>query len=137
MTSLTVGQLAQNLEPIISELTVLEKNIKDSFTQDFSTKSTGRSKIESEIKNLENQANIYDEQFQHEEAKIQAMGGKTRAQTLQEFVILFFYISLLLLVISIVIYTYVSTQSTKQTVKVLGILLLSSVVLTGLLIRYA
>lgn len=130
--TLTVGQLAQQLEPIISELSVLESNIRDSF-QNLNSSP----KINSEIKKLESQANIYNEQFEQEEAKIQAMGGKTRAQTLQEFVILFFYISLLLLVISIVIYTFVTTQSMKETLKVLGILLFSVIVLTGLLLRMA
>ena len=130
--TLTVGQLAQQLEPIISELSVLESNIRDSF-QNLNSSP----KINSEIKKLESQANIYNEQFEQEEAKIQAMGGKTRAQTLQEFVILFFYISLLLLVISIVIYTFVTTRSMKETLKVLGILLFSVIVLTGLLLRMA
>jgi hypothetical protein len=139
MAELTVGQLAQQIEPIISELNVLKSNISSSF-QDISNstvKSQGKSSFESQIKNLESQADVYDQQFEQEEAKIQAMGGKTRAQTLQEFVILFFYISLLLLIISITMYNFTVTQNIKETMKVLGMLLFSAVVITGLLIRYA
>jgi hypothetical protein len=133
MTSIqTVEHLANQANTIITELNVLQSNIQDSF------KNIGTSPvINSQIENLNSQADIYDQEFEQEEAKIQAMGGKTRAQTLQEFVLLFFYISLLLLIISITIYTFATTKNIKETLKVFGMLAFSAFIITGLLIRSA
>ena len=132
MDTQTVQGMAKQADSFVTELNVLQNKIQDSF------QNLGSSPIiNSQIQNLNLQANIYDQQFEQEESKIQAMGGKTRAQTLQEFVLLFFYISLLLLIISITIYTFATTKNVKETLKVFGMLAFSAFIITGILMRFA
>ena len=140
MATQTVKDLANQADIFYTELSALNTSITDSFnnlTKSTSKNSKSSGGIKSQIESLNSQADIYDQQFEQEEAKIQAMGGKTRAQTLQEFVLLFFYISLLLLIISITIYTFATTKNVKETLKVFGILAFSAFILTGLLMRSA
>ncbi len=139
MATQTVQDLANQANSIVTELNILESNIQDSLNN-LNASNLIKSKItpiKSQIESLNSQADIYDQQFEQEEAKIQAMGGKTRAQTLQEFVLLFFYISLLLLIISITIYTFATTKNVKETLKVFGMLAFSAFIITGLLMRSA
>ena len=79
--------------------------------------------------------NSYNTMFEEEEARLQALGGKTRKQTLQEFVLLFFFISYAVFTVSISLYTY-RTQGGSATQKMVGTLLLLALIISGILIRY-
>jgi hypothetical protein len=135
----TVRQLIDNVEQSLSEVTVLQSQIKDTYSNMSSSSplTQDNTYIQSEIKNLQDEETNYDTQFEEEESKIQAMGGKTRKQTLQEFVLFFFYLSFCLFIVSVIVYTSVTEQNTKKTTQVAIALLFILFITTGILIRYA
>ena len=86
------------------------------------------------IRDLKAKQEEYERQFVEKEAELQALGGRSRKQTLQEFVLLFFYISYLIFTVSAVLYTRQTGGSSQK----IGLLLLAILlVVTGILIRYA
>lgn len=89
-----------------------------------------------ENRDLENEIQTYKTKFEEEESKLQALGGKTRKQTLQEFVLLFFWISYAVFTVSAGLYSYRTTGSSAAQ-KMVGILFLLALVITAVLIRYA
>lgn len=135
----TVRQLINNVEQSLSEVTVLQSQIKDAYSNMSSSSplTQDNTYIQSEIKNLQDEETNYDTQFEEEESKLQAMGGKTRKQTLQEFVLFFFYLSFGLFIVSVIVYTSVTEQNTKKTTQVAAALLFILFITTGVLIRYA
>ena len=89
----TVKQFSDTVQDLIYQLTIIKANIKKSY-DNLNTRSSGGSldiKSQATIENLKQQAVEYDRQFEEAQYKFQASGGKTRKQTLQEFVILFFF----------------------------------------------
>jgi hypothetical protein len=64
-------------------------------------------------------------------------GGKSRQQTLQEFVILFFYVSFILLIVSAAAFYMIKTQSTGETVKIVILLLGILLTVSSLILKYA
>ncbi len=135
----TVRQLVNNVDQSLTEVTVLQNQIQNAYTSMSSTSPLTQSNtyIQSEIKHLQDEATKYDTQFEEEESKLQAMGGKTRKQTLQEFVLFFFYISFGLFIESVVVYTSVTEQNSKKTIQVAVALSFILFITTGVLIRYA
>ncbi len=91
---------------------------------------------ETEERDVKDETRKYETLFEEEEAKLQALGGKTRKQTLQEFVLLFFWISYAVFTISVGLFTS-RTQGTGAAQKIVGILVLVALVITAILIRYA
>ncbi len=91
---------------------------------------------QSEERDVKDETRKYETLFEEEESKLQALGGKTRKQTLQEFVLLFFWISYAVFTISVGLYTS-RTQGTGAAQKMVGILILVALVITAILIRYA
>ena len=75
--------------------------------------------------------------FEDEQKKLSDYGGKTREQTLQEFVILFFYIGYIILSITITIFFYTRTQNTMDIIKILGLMFFIGLVITALILRLA
>jgi hypothetical protein len=135
----TVQQLVSSVNDSLTNITVLQSQIKDALSS-----MTGESPltqdnifVQSQIQKLKDEATTYDTQFEEEESKIQAMGGKSRKQTLQEFVLFFFYLAFILFIISVVVYTSVKEQNSKKTMQVGVALLFILFVVSGILIRYA
>ena len=62
-------------------------------------------------------------------------GGKTRKQSLQEFVLLFFYVAFFLLSTSIILYSY-NVWGGATTLKICIIILLTFLGATGMILRY-
>jgi hypothetical protein len=94
-------------------------------------------KINSDIVNVKEERKKYDTMFEEEETKIQTSGGKSRKQTLQEFVLLFFYVSFILLIVSLGAFYAIQTQSTPQTVKIVLLLLGILLTVSSLIFKYA
>ena len=116
-----------------SELTYLQRSIQNSFSK----KSTYDLSQQSEIQNLKDEEQTFDRKFNDVHEELTALGGKTRQQTLQEFVILFFYISFLVVAIAACLFTYTTSQNIIETLKLAGMFVLIGFVGTGLLIQYS
>ena len=135
----TVQQLVNRVNDNITNMTVIQSQINTALANMNSSTPLTQDNvfIQSEIQKLKDQATNYDSQFEEEEAKLQAMGGKTRKQTLQEFVLLFFYISAVLFSVSVLVYTQIVEQNSKKTTQMAIALFFILFVTTGILIRYA
>jgi hypothetical protein len=135
----TVKQLVNRVNDNITNVTVLQSQINTALSNMNSNTplTQGNVFIQSEIQKLKDQATNYDSQFEEEESKIQAMGGKTRKQTLQEFVLLFFYLAAVLFIVSVIVYTSITEQNGKKTTQMAIALFFILFITTGILIRYA
>lgn len=89
-----------------------------------------------ELRDLKQEEKKYNQDFREQQAILNSTGGKSRNQTLQEFVLLFFYIGFALLSVSLSIFAYVQGVP-SAIVKVLGASIFIGLLVTGLIIRYA
>lgn len=132
MTS--VSTTLEKVNTLIQEI----KSLKSSITTNFNRIKTENPTLtfEREIRDMKEEEKKYDREFIDEHT---LYGGKTRKQTLQEFILLFFYVSLGVFFISLAMITYVKTpeNSFKESLKVFGSGILISILLTAILIRYA
>ena len=135
----TVRQVSASVQGIIDELTILTASITNSFNNMNTRASTSKAQdndilTQSTIKNLKDQADMVDRKFEEAEYKVQASGGKSRKQTLQEFVILFFFVAYAAFTISLVLY---SKATGKSVLKTLGTMAFILLIIVGIIIRYA
>jgi hypothetical protein len=137
MAGNTVGELNTNLTSIIEELTVLTASVKDSL---ITYGSSGTRKATSEdysmkkdIREFKESADTYDRQFEEEESRLQAYGGKSRKQTLQEFILLFFFVAYGILTIAFLLY---ANQFGFDTKKILAAMVFILLVLTAMIVTY-
>ena len=136
LTLNTVNDLLTTSQSMVDEMT----NIKENIQQNYNTLEigiSGNTKIKSEIRDLKEEQQKYDTLFEEEESIIQSMGGKTRMQTLQEFILTFFYSSMIIFSFALGIYYYLRTGSSKEMYKVFGFMAFIILVITGFLVRYA
>ena len=63
---------------------------------------------------MKEEADTYDRKFEEEQYKFLLNGGKSRKQTLQEFVILFFFVSYDLLTVSFIVFGNAMDISTAK-----------------------
>jgi len=89
---------------IIDEITTLKFNISDSYDTFISSKEEDAI-IRNQKNDFKEKRKMYDRLFQEEEFRAQQAGGKSRQQTLQEYVLLFFFIAYTIFLKAI--YTYV------------------------------
>ena len=122
----TTTDLKNRITNITDEFTILINKIKEppaSFNP------------ENEIREYENDARKYDLQFDEAKSMQERFGGKTRKQSLQEFVLLFFYVAFFLLSISVTLYSY-NVWGGAATLKIFIIILLTFLGTTGMILRY-
>jgi len=122
----TTTDLKNRITNITDEFTILINKIKEppaSFNP------------ENEIREYENDARKYDLQFDEAKSMQERFGGKTRKQSLQEFVLLFFYVAFFLLSISVTLYSY-NVWGGAATLKICIIILLTFLGSTGMILRY-
>jgi lipopolysaccharide export LptBFGC system permease protein LptF len=139
MAGSTVADLNSKLTSSIDELTILTSSIQKSFNtykRDSTTASSQDLSMKKDIRELNEKAETYDRQFEEEESRLQAYGGKTRKQTLQEFILLFFYIGYGLLSASIILYAH-RTNIPGYPLKICGILLFILFMITAVILKYA
>ncbi len=91
--------------------------------------------VKGQTKTLNQQAEQYNREFEEEQAKFAALGGKTRKQTLQEFVLLFFFVSYLLFIVAMATYSSV-TEGSSAAAKMIGIGILGLGLVSGFIIRF-
>jgi len=130
----TVRILADTVQGILDELTTLKRNISESYAQ-VTTSDRKQLKQSQEVRDLTEQSEMYDHLFEEEEAKIQALGGKTRAETLQEFVLLFFFVAYGVFSISLALFA-LAKQGTTAAAKIIFLMLFSGLLIAGIIMRY-
>ena len=91
---------------IIDEVTTLKFNISDSYDTFMSSKEEDAI-IKNQKNDFKEKRKMYDRLFQEEEYRAQQSGGKTRQQTLQEYVLLFFFIAYSILLKAAFTYVHV------------------------------
>lgn len=129
----TVAQLAARVQSLIDTCTEIQTTIRDSPAK----KNTIESIVADEIRTLKDQQLTADVQFREAETAAQATGYKTIRQTLQEFVLTFFYISLLIFTLTLIIYTYTETGNLGSAVlKIGGMMGVATLCVTAIIIRY-
>ena len=133
---MSIETLRTRVNTITDELTILQSKLSESFDE-YAKKQTGANEpiLQSQIASLKEQKNMFDRLFQEKEATLQVTGGKTRQQTLQEYNLLFFYISYLVFATTIAIYQAVNSSSFDGA-KTFGLLLLALLPITGILIKF-
>jgi len=129
----TLGEVRRRVDNIVDEMTNLRIDISNNVQKE--NKRLLKTQ-EADMKELKNQADAYDREFEEAKSRQTAMGGKGRAQTLQEFVLLFFYVSYLILTVSLTIFMY-TTSSTADTTKMFFGMLFILLVISGILIVYS
>ena len=135
----TVKQFSETVQGVIDQLTILTDSITKSYNN-LNTRSSSTSggspdiKTQATIEMLKQEADEYDRQFEEAQYKFQASGGKSRKQTLQEFVILFFFVGYALLTVSLILYGRAVGISTG---KIFGGMLFLMFIIAGIIIRYA
>ena len=90
--------------------------------------------MKKDIREFKESADKDDRRFEEEESRLQSFGGKSRKQTLQEFVILFFFVAYAILTVAFLLY---ASQVGMSTPKIFAAMVLSLVVVIGIIISYA
>jgi len=93
---------------IIDEITTLKFNISDSYDTFMSSKQEDAI-IRNQKNDFQEKRKMYDRLFQEEEFRAKQTGGKKRRETLQEYILLFFFIAYTILLKAV--YTYVHVYS--------------------------
>jgi ABC-type multidrug transport system fused ATPase/permease subunit len=136
MAGNTVADLNDKLTSLTDELTILTSSIKTSLGSVSSAKSVGAQdfSMKKDIRELNQKADDYDRQFEEEESRLQKYGGKSRKQTLQEFVLLFFFIAYGILTVALALY---ANKIGADPVKIIALMVFIMMILAGLIIAYA
>lgn len=102
-----MSDIKSRLQTLLQEVNTIQTNIKDSFQIIMSNQVgyEGETYFKQKVRDYKDQKSMYDRKFQELEASYDRKGGKTRKQTLQEYVILLFYISYFVLTISYALYS--------------------------------
>jgi hypothetical protein len=132
MAGNTVSELNTNLTLFTDELTILTSSIKDSQSSQ-STDNSQNLSMKKDIRDLKGKADSDDRRFEEEEGRLQAYGGKSRKQTLQEFTIFFFFVAYAILTIAFLLYAH---KAGFSTVKVMASMVFILLIITGIIIIY-
>jgi|LauGreDrversion4_2_1035121.scaffolds.fasta_scaffold486126_2 hypothetical protein len=130
----TVGEFLARVNGLLDKLQGLKANIVKSVGKLPGGKLYEDDLTQSEIDALNEEANTYDRKFEEEQYKFLLNGGKSRKQTLQEFVILFFFVSYALLTVSFIVYGNAMDISTS---KIFFGMLFILLMISGIILRYA
>jgi len=127
---LTVGEVKARVESLLETL----RTLKTSIIKSKATSVNNNVLPNSEIDALKEEADTYDRKFEEEQYKFLLNGGKSRKQTLQEFVILFFFVSYALLTVSFIVFGNAMDISTA---KIFFGMLFILLMISGIILRYA
>ena len=137
MAGNTVADLNEKLTSLTNELTILTNSIKTSFLSETRVGGKAGSQdysMKKDIREFNEEADSYDRQFEEEESRLQAYGGKTRKQTLQEFVLLFFFVAYGILTVALALY---ANRVGVDSLKILGLMAFMLFILSGIIVSYA
>lgn len=124
-----------SLQELLSTLDILKAKI----TSGYSPQNVDQAIVQQEmdLHAATSEKSIYDSKFLEEQYPYQKT-PKRRIQTLQEFVLLFFYISLGIFSVALIIFTFLENgQSYSEAAKMLGLCVILFLAVTAILIRVA
>jgi hypothetical protein len=128
------SQLQATIGDILANLDILKDRITESYRTPI-TPSNRQGLMD--LDSAKREKTIYDAKFLEE----QYLGNKQpkhRSQTLQEFVLLFFYVSLGIFSVALIIYAFLANgQSFSEAAKMLGLCIVMCLAITAILIRLA
>ena len=131
----TVGQLSTRVKAILDELTITVNSITTSYNNmNTRTINSNDPITQNTIASLNDQTAAANRKFEDAQYKFHASGGKSRRQTLQEFVILFFFVAYAAFTVSLILYGRAVGVSTA---KIFGGMAFSLLMISGIIIRYA
>jgi hypothetical protein len=130
----TAEELEVEIRGILENLNTLKDKITASYGAETNPMKLQRQK---ELDSAKREKNIYDAKFLEEQYLYQKL-PRSRNQTLQEFVLLFFYVSLGIFSVALIIYAFlINGQSFSEAAKMLGLCIVMCLLITALLIRLA
>jgi len=121
----TVGDLKSRITNITDELNII--------TNGISTPAKDLS-MQPEILEFKQEAGAYDAQFDEEQSK-RTFGSKSRKQSLQEFVLLFFYVAIVLLTCALILYSF-TNGNPLVSIQIFLSMVFITLVLSVIIIRY-
>lgn len=126
-----------NVHDIRTKLAMVEGKIREAYADDVSN-SPAVIQQEVDLYNAKKDIEIYNSKFEEEKFPYQTSGPKKRRQTLQEFVLLFFYISLLIFTIAVTIFAFLHYgRSYTAALNALILCIVVCLAITALLMRVA
>ena len=130
----TVAELVTRVQTIVTELTVLKNKISEAYPIYIQPSYKNTSVVMEQDYN--SKAAMYDRLFQEKEGALQASGGRTRKQTLQEYILTFFFVSFTILAISLSLLSTTLTGFIGKGMQVFGLMFIIAILSAGLIIRY-
>jgi hypothetical protein len=131
----TLKEYLDKISDVESSLIALKSSMQSNASENLQNKAIDSSAPE--IRELKEQEENYDRKFNDAKQELTVLGGKTRQQTLQEFVLLFFYVSYVVVTIAATLFVYSWNQSVQEAGKVLALLLLLGFVSLGMIAKYS
>jgi len=128
--------ILSQLEDILANLDILQGRIRTGYaTMGITDPAIVQQELE--LYKATSQKTVYDSKFLEEQYPYQK-SPKVRVQTLQEFVLLFFYVSFAIFSVALMIYAFLEEgQSYTAAAKMLGMCLVLCLAVTAILIRVA
>jgi hypothetical protein len=106
MESVSVNTLLERLNPMLEDIIILKRNISDAHSSAKSSKE-GEAVIQQQKKDFREKTQMYNRLFQEEEINLQKNGGKTRQDTLQEYMLTFFFLAYAIFLKAVFSYVYI------------------------------
>lgn len=132
----TTAALSTRVQNIIDKLTILTSEISASYDNNLSiAKKEIGAVVQNQITDYSEKTEMYNRLFQEAEYEIQNSGGKTRQQTLQEYVILLFFSAYAVFFITVFIYSNMF-YGLEKTIQIAVGLLLLLIPIVVLMIKY-
>jgi len=126
----TVADLVSRVQTILNELTILQHKISESY--DNYVKPSNKGEITLIQEDYVSKSAMYDRLFQEKEGASQS-SPKGRAQTLQEYILLFFFVAFAIFSISLAL---LSSSITAKGMQVFGLMSLIIILSGALIMRY-
>jgi hypothetical protein len=138
----SVTAVDKSIENIYNKLIGVNQKISEAYIKYIDTVTVGSTDeqvLQNDFLNDYNsKADMYDRLFQEQEAKFQKAGGKrTRGNTIQEYVILLFFVGFFIFSASISMYLGFLENSTQTGWTVFGMMCLIMFISGGYFVSYA
>ena len=130
----TVADLVTRVQTIVSDLMGFQKKISEAYPIYIQPSYKNATTVLEEDYN--SKADMYDRMFQEKEGQLQASGGRSRQQTLQEYILTFFFVSLGILAISLSLLSSTLTGYTGSGMQAFGLMFIISILSGALIMRY-
>ena len=130
----TVAELGTRVQSIVNELISLQAKITDSYQAYIHPTNEDNISMELDYKA---KAEMYDRLFQEKEGSLQqSLGPRGRAQTLQEYILTFFFVAFAIFALGVTLMTTTSTGMVAKGVQMFMLMFVISVFSGLFIIRF-